>query len=148
MKRTNHTIGQVYTTAHHYSRLLAVPMPHLMFRPKDILGLPRHITKGRRSSIYRYFGVCYRRHRIIYLAVGKFDTIGDLRRTIAHELVHLRFPYLRHGTRFETIIDRVINGEQFKAYKKPIPDWWDCPDCKGWHPPWLAAERKEVSARA
>ena len=38
--------------------------------------------------------------------------------TLAHEFIHLRFPYLSHGRKFEECQKRLESGEQFKPLKR------------------------------
>jgi len=41
-----------------------------------------------------------------------------LENTIVHELIHLRFPYLSHGKRFNKLVRRGLAGKTFAPYKK------------------------------
>lgn len=79
--------------------------------------------RGRSSGAY---GVAYQsRHAgqpTIYLNVKSHHDLPGLRDTIAHELCHLRYPYMGHTDRFRRVIARLLAGEHLGNYqpkKKP-----------------------------
>ena len=43
----------------------------------------------------------------------------DFRNTLVHELVHWRFPKMRHGWRFERRIDEILRGMTFEPMQMP-----------------------------
>ncbi len=104
-----------------YSIQLSIEKPQYVLRVKDVLALPVEVTKGRRTSAYRYYGVAYIKHNIVFFNVKRATSLIKLRKTITHELVHLRFPYLNHGKIFESKVKAVINGIYFKPYNKRRP---------------------------
>jgi hypothetical protein len=101
-----------------YSNLLNIKKPKYVLRVKDVLNLPREVTRGRRTSAYKYYGIAYLKHKIIFINVRRSPSYSKLKTTIVHELVHLRFPYMNHGSRFRMKVKLVLNGTQFKPYKK------------------------------
>ena len=100
-----------------YSQLCSLPSaPLVVFnrtQAKDILK-PQY--KRLRSFGNRFYGVAYRKANLIWLNPN-MDT-EQAKDTLAHEFIHLRFPYLSHGEKFDEQIKRLRNGEQFKPYKK------------------------------
>lgn len=102
----------------YYSQKLSIKKPKCVLRVKDVLALPRDITKGRRTSAYRYYGVAYIKDNILFFNIKLLPSIKRLELTIIHELIHLRFPYLQHGSKFKERIQDVINGRSFKPYNK------------------------------
>ena len=41
-----------------------------------------------------------------------------LENTIVHELIHMRFPYLAHGKRFNKLVRQGLRGKTFPPYRK------------------------------
>ena len=79
-----------------YAARLAVPEPRVLMTQKEVLEAPREATRGRRTSAYKYYGVSYLEHGMIFVNVRKIPDERELERTVAHEMVHMRFPYLSH----------------------------------------------------
>ncbi len=100
-----------------FSQQLCLARPNYVMRLRDLLSLPKEVTKGRRTSAYKYRGIAYTRSNLIFLNVKRAKSRSDLRYIIAHECAHLRFPYLSHGTRFKKVVDRLIGGRQFRPYR-------------------------------
>ena len=46
--------------------------------------------------------------REIYINVKKHKTVGDLLDTVVHELVHIKYPKLRHGSKFQDKVNRIM----------------------------------------
>ena len=104
-----------------YSVQLSIRKPRCLLKVSDVLALPLEITRGRRTSAYRYQGVTYLKHRIVFINVRRSRTLNELKQTVAHELVHLRFPYLSHGDGFRKKVEAVMLGRSFRAYRRRIP---------------------------
>lgn len=104
-------------TVTEYSKQLSIAKPRYILKVSELLSLPIEITEERRTSAYRYNAVTYLKHNLIFLNVKGAESRPKLRKTIAHECVHLRFPYLRHGSKFRRIVSQVIKGRQFPAYR-------------------------------
>ena len=100
-----------------FSQQLCVAKPKYVMRLRDLLSLPKEMTKGRRTSAYKYRGVAYTRSNLIFLNVKRATSRADLRYIIAHECAHLRFPYLSHGIRFKKVVDQLMKGRQFRPYQ-------------------------------
>src|SRR5574338_1609779 len=101
-----------------YSARLAIPEPRVLLSTREVLEMPKEITSGRRTTAYKYYGVSYMQHNLIFVNVKKIPDQKALDDTIAHELVHLRFPYLAHGRRFNKLVRQVLRGKTFPPYKK------------------------------
>lgn len=65
------------------------------------------------------FGASYHKANLIWLNPNQ-DT-EQAKDTLAHEFIHLRFPYLSHGRKFTEMITRLRKGEQFKPLRKKLP---------------------------
>ena len=100
-----------------FSQQLCLAKPNYVMRLRDLLSLPKEMTKGRRTSAYKYRGVAYTRSNLIFLNVKRATSRADLRYIIAHECAHLRFPYLSHGIRFKKVVDQLMKGRQFRPYQ-------------------------------
>lgn len=101
-----------------YSARFSIAEPRVLFTTREVLDEPREITSGRRTSAYKYYGVTYLRHRTVFINVRKIPNERVLEDTIVHELVHLRFPYMAHGKRFNALVRRGLRGGRFAPYKK------------------------------
>jgi len=101
-----------------YANRLNIPEPKVLFTTKEILELPKEITEGRRTTAYKYYGVSYLENNLIFLNIRKTPDEKTLENTLVHELIHLRFPYLSHGKRFNKLIRKTLKGKTFSPYKK------------------------------
>ena len=101
-----------------YSARFSIAAPKILFTTRDVLDAPREMTMGRRTSAYKYYGVAYLQHDTVFINVRKIPNEKVLENTIVHELVHLRFPYLSHGRRFNQLVRRGLRGARFAPYKK------------------------------
>ena len=101
-----------------YSARFSIPEPTLLLTTKDVLDAPREMTEGRRTSAYKYYGVAYLRHNMVFINVRKIHDEKTLENTIVHELIHMRFPYLAHGKRFNRLVRQGLRGKTFRPYRK------------------------------
>lgn len=101
-----------------YANRFGISEPKVLLTTKEVLEVPKEITEGRRTSAYKYFGVSYMQHNIVFLNVRKLPDEKALENTIVHELIHLRFPYLSHGKRFNKLVRQGLAGKTFEPYKK------------------------------
>ncbi len=101
-----------------YAARFSIPEPRTLLLTKEVLEMPSEITSGRRTSAYKYYGVSYLYHNLIFINVRKIPDDKVLENTIVHELVHMRFPYLSHGRRFNSLVRRGLRGGKFAPYKK------------------------------
>lgn len=101
-----------------YSGRFGIPDPKVLLTTKEVLDMPKEVTQGRRTSAYKYLGVSYMQHNMIFLNLKKIPDDKTLENTIVHELMHLRFPYLSHGKRFNRLVRQGLAGKNFKPYRK------------------------------
>lgn len=101
-----------------YAARLSVPEPLVLMTQKEVLEAPREHTVGRRTSAYKYYGVSYLQHNTIFVNVRKIPDEAELEKTVAHEMVHMRFPYLSHGKRFNSLVRRAMRGGRFAPYRR------------------------------
>ncbi len=101
-----------------YSSRFSIAEPKILFATKEVLGMPREITVGLRTSAYKYYGVSYLQHNLVFINVRKIPDDKTLENTIVHELIHMRFPYLAHGKRFNKLVRQGLCGKTFSPYKK------------------------------
>ena len=80
--------------------------------------MPKEMTEGRRTSAYKYYGVSYLQHNLVFINVRKIPDEKTLENTLVHELIHLRFPYLAHGKRFNKLVRQGLRGKTFLPYRK------------------------------
>ncbi len=101
-----------------YSNRFSILEPKILFITKEVLDTPREITEGLRTSAYKYYGVSYLQHNLVFINVRKIPDDKTLENTIVHELIHMRFPYLAHGKRFNKLVRQGLRGKTFSPYKK------------------------------
>ena len=100
------------------SNRFSIQEPKVLFTTKEVLDMPKEITEGRRTSAYKYYGVSYLQENLIFINVRKIPDEKSLENTIVHELIHMRFPYMSHGKRFNKLIRQGLKGKSFLPYKK------------------------------
>lgn len=101
-----------------YSNRFSILEPKILMTTKQVLEMPKEMTEGRRTSAYKYFGVSYLQHNLVFINVRKIPDEKTLENTIVHELIHMRFPYLAHGKRFNKLVRQGLKGKTFPPYKK------------------------------
>lgn len=104
-----------------YAARLSVAEPRVLLTTREVLDMPRELTAGRRTSAYKYYGVSYLESNIVFINVRKIPSERILVDTIAHEMVHVRFPYMSHGKRFDRLVADVVAGKRFAPYKRRGP---------------------------
>ncbi len=104
-----------------YSGRFSISEPQVLLTTKEVLDAPKELTEGRRTSAYKYYGVSYLQHNLVFINVRKIPDEKTLENTIVHELVHMRFPYLAHGRRFNRLVRQGLGGKTFAPYKKRGP---------------------------
>ena len=90
----------------------------MLLTTREVLEMPKEVTQGRRTSAYKYLGVSYLQHDLVFINMRKIPDETTLENTIVHELIHMRFPYLSHGKRFNKLVRQGLAGKTFAAYKK------------------------------
>jgi len=101
-----------------YANRFSILEPKVLFTTKEVLEMPKEMTEGRRTSAYKYYGVAYMQENLIFINVRKIDDQKSLDNTIVHELIHMRFPYLSHGRRFNKLVRQGLRGKTFLPYRK------------------------------
>ena len=101
-----------------YSNRFSIQEPNILLTTKEVLDTPKEMTEGRRTSAYKYYGVSYLQHNLVFINVRKIPDEKILENTIVHELIHLRFPYLAHGKRFNKLVRQGLRGKTFLPYRK------------------------------
>lgn len=101
-----------------YAARFSIRAPRVLMTTKEVLDTPREVTAGRRTTAYKYYGTAYLKHNTVFINVRKIPDMRSLEDTIVHELVHMRFPYLSHGKRFEGLVRRGLRGERFGPYRR------------------------------
>ena len=101
-----------------YSSRFSIPEPKVLLTTKEVMDMPKEMTEGRRTSAYKYYGVSYLEHNLVFINVRKTPDDKTLENTLVHELIHLRFPYLAHGKRFNKLVRQGLRGKTFLPYRK------------------------------
>ena len=101
-----------------YSSRFSISEPKVLLTTREVLDMPKEMTEGRRTSAYKYYGVSYLEHNLDFINVRKTPDDKTLENTLVHELIHLRFPYLAHGKRFNKLVRQGLRGKTFLPYRK------------------------------
>ena len=101
-----------------YSNRFSITEPQVLLTTKEVLEMPKKMTEGRRTSAYKYYGISYLQHNLIFINVRKIEDEKNLENTLVHELIHMRFQYLSHGKRFNKLVRQGLRGITFPPYKK------------------------------
>jgi Zn-dependent peptidase ImmA (M78 family) len=101
-----------------YSNRFSISEPQVLLTTKEVLDMPKEMTEGRRTSAYKYYGVSYLQHNLVFINVRKIPDEKTLENTLVHELIHLRFPYLAHGKRFNKLVRQGLRCKTFLPYRK------------------------------
>jgi len=101
-----------------YSTRFSITEPQILLSTKEVLDAPKEMTEGRRTSAYKYYGISYLQHNLVFINVRKIPDEKTLENTIVHELIHMRFPYLAHGKRFNKLVRQGLKGKIFPPYRK------------------------------
>lgn len=101
-----------------YSNRFSIHEPKILLTTKEVLDMPKEMTEGRRTSAYKYYGVSYLLHNLVFINVRKIPDEKTLENTLVHELIHMRFPYLAHGKRFNKLVRQGLRGKTFAPYQK------------------------------
>jgi len=101
-----------------YSGRFSIEEPKVLLTTKEVLEMPKEMTEGRRTSAYKYYGVSYLHSKLVFINVRKIPDEKELENTLVHELIHVRFPYLAHGKRFNKLVRQGLRGKTFLPYKK------------------------------
>ena len=109
---------QIFEKIGIYSSRFSIPEPRVLLTTKEVLDMPREMTDGRRTSAYKYYGVSYLQHNLVFINVRKIPDEKTLENTLVHELIHMRFPYLAHGKRFNKLVRQGLRGKTFLPYRK------------------------------
>jgi len=54
-----------------YSNRLSIDEPKIVFKTKEVLAMPKQITEGRRTTAYKYYGITYLDHNLVFLNIRK-----------------------------------------------------------------------------
>lgn len=93
--------------AEEYSRRLGIPCPEVVTqRGKSAASASWH-PRDSRSAL----GRCYHDH----ISINRYDlrTLGAVKHTVGHEVIHRAFPNLSHGPNFDRYINALMSGEMF-----------------------------------
>ena len=101
-----------------YSNRFSISEPKILLTTKEVFDMPKEMTEGRRTSAYKYYGVSYLQHNLVFINIRKIPDEKTLENTLVHELIHMRFPYLSHGKRFNKLVRQGLHGKSFLPYQK------------------------------
>ena len=105
-----------------YSNRFGIEEPKVLLTTREVLNMPKEITQGRRTSAYKYLGVSYLQHNLVFINMRKISDEKTLENTIVHELIHMRFQYLSHGKRFNKLVRHGLAGKTIVSRpEEPIP---------------------------
>ena len=105
-----------------YCKQLGVEHPEVFWTKKAF----KERYPGQRVVMRHRLGLCWRMKGAILVVYNKHNGLRHLDYTLRHELVHWRFPQVKHGARFEKLIKQIKDGvcwepftdADFEAYRQ------------------------------
>jgi hypothetical protein len=82
----------------------------LIFDKKDVEALK--VGREKKNWYEKCYGAYLAHVNVIYLNLTSFHKFKNIELAIIHELIHRRFPKLRHGLSFENMVQQVYNGKR------------------------------------
>lgn len=84
-------------------------------RPLILLGeggleLMHYSRKQIKESKIKHLGLSWEEENIIWLNPENSDFLWQIVDTLVHELVHIKYPKLRHGIKFQNLVNDIILG--------------------------------------
>lgn len=112
MKNTERRRNQVIKYATLYCQRLGIEtIPRFTLDMKEYRQFIKvELGEERMPRLKHNLGRCFRKNNTIWVNLARHKNAVDLRHTISHELVHIAYPSLPHGTRFDKITMSVISG--------------------------------------
>ena len=97
----------------HYAKVLKIKrVPDLCFEL-----IPFHKDSQNTKQWGHYYHADQRLGRLIYLNIKKHKNMAELLYTIVHELVHVRYPNLKHGVKFEQLVEQTLKKDSIAGLK-------------------------------
>jgi len=54
-----------------YSSRFSIPEPKVLLTTKEVMDMPKEMTEGRRTSAYKYYGVSYLQHNLVFKNISQ-----------------------------------------------------------------------------
>lgn len=104
MKVTTQLKEIVVVEAEHYAKVLKIKrIPDIVL---ELIPMRKDSTNTKQWG--HYYHARDSLGRIIYLNIAKHKDMAELLYTIVHELVHVKYPELRHGSKFEKLVSKTL----------------------------------------
>lgn len=101
-----------------YARQIGITeeeIPHIVLTREEVHAMPiDDDTACVRNETSKYLGIYFKQTNTIFINVRKFASLKDLNGAIVHELVHYRFPHLRHEEKYEKRVSLILKGKQYR----------------------------------
>lgn len=121
MKPTNQLRALVRQSTILYAERLSIKTPHVVFTRVGMTALPKRFET---YDIRKSYSVCYPREGVIFINLARHKTLDQLLESIVHEMIHMRFPTLKHGRKFENTATRMFLGATYKPYTGKNTEWF------------------------
>ena len=112
----------IFTKVARYSAQIGIPEPYVIFNWKDMErgGFEPNTYDKRLISHKAGNAWIYKNQEkpnILSINIKHHDDKEELENTIAHELLHIRFPIMNHGEDFYTRLGMVLMGKKYGKVK-------------------------------
>jgi predicted metal-dependent hydrolase len=106
-----------------YSKQIGIPEPILVYNYKEMIekGYKPDASDKRLMSTKvgnTWIHMRSKKPTIMHINIKHHDDKEELENTIAHELLHIRFPIMNHGEDFWTRLGMVLMGKKYGKVKK------------------------------
>ena len=96
-----------------YCKKMKLELPMILFRDEELGGMVEDhkefkLTKKTRLGVSWYNKDTGLDFDVVYINVDASDFLWQLVDTVVHELVHLKYPKLKHGDKFQKKINTIM----------------------------------------
>jgi len=113
LKRTLQLLGFIDTERSRYCKQLGLsPEPLFIYDDADLMELcdsKKEMNLIKRTKL----GMSWKYDNVFWINIDGSDFIWQLIDTLVHELIHLRFPDMKHGDEYQQLVNMVIMGKRF-----------------------------------
>lgn len=118
MKPTRQLRSQVRRLVKKYARQVNVAEPRVACTLGEARPGFAGMAEWKRIFTVLVLGAYYEDMHTVFINIEMHEREADLEPTVVHELVHARFPEMRHGESFDNTVNEVLLGRRF-----PPPAW-------------------------
>lgn len=82
-----------------------------LYTVPDFIWFATKIDDYKNPPVLGYYGQTWKQYDVIFIHLYEHDDRRELKDTIAHELIHLKYKQLDHGRKFTLLVKKVLRGK-------------------------------------